>query len=334
VETTPSGWRLAASPGRDLRRARGYLARDLDVLAEVAAGYAGPFKIQVCGPWTLAATIDLGSDRNPALADAGALRDLAASLMEGVASHTADVAKRLPGARLLLQLDEPALPAVLAGTVPTASGLGRLPAIDGSAAQQMIRDVLGAAPESFGIIHCCAPVGGYGGSPPRAGAPTGGYGGSPPRAGAAPPLQLLGAAGARAVSFDLSLLRRADEDAVAELAEAGLGLLAGVLPAHPPDIGPERPRWRGATQLNGSGGARDGDVEARDAAAEGVEMVSEVAARVTGLWRRLGLPPQWCAERVVLTPACGLAGAPDSYARAALARCRDAARAVREELEG
>ncbi len=73
VETTPSGWRLAASPGRDLRRARGYLARDLDVLAEVAAGYAGPFKIQVCGPWTLAATIDLGSDRNPALADAATL---------------------------------------------------------------------------------------------------------------------------------------------------------------------------------------------------------------------------------------------------------------------
>jgi methionine synthase II (cobalamin-independent) len=61
--------------------------------------------------------------------------------------------------------------------------------------------------------------------------------------------------------------------------------------------------------------------------------VHAVVARVAGLWRRLGLPPQWCAERVVLTPACGLAGASPEYARTALARCRDAARALREELE-
>jgi hypothetical protein len=36
---------------------------------------------------------------------------------------------------------------------------------------------------------------------------------------------------------------------------------------------------------------------------------------------------------VVLTPACGLAGAPPGYARAVLAHCRDAARLLPELIE-
>ena len=52
VETTPTGWRFTARPGRDLRRARGLLSSDLDALEETAGGYQGPLKVQVCGPWT------------------------------------------------------------------------------------------------------------------------------------------------------------------------------------------------------------------------------------------------------------------------------------------
>jgi hypothetical protein len=301
VETTPAGWRLAGAAGRDLRRARSFLARDLDALEEIAAEYQGPFKIQVCGPMTLAATIEL-TNHNPALADPGAARDLAGSLAHGVAAHVADVAKRLPAARILVQFDEPALPAVLAGTVPTASGFGRLPPADGPATQQVLGDVLGAAPESFGIMHCC---------------------------GRAVPLPLIGGTGARGVSLDLSLLRRDEEDAVAELVEAGVGLLAGVLTAASggeaggPEIDPERLRERGAPWRSG---AADGET--------GVATVPAIVALVAGLWRRLGLPAQWCAERVVLTPACGLAAASPQAARATLARCREAARALRDELEG
>jgi len=312
VETTPSGWRLTASEGRDLRRARGFLAHDLDALEEITAGYRGPFKIAVCGPWTLAATIEL-SGHHPALADQGAVRDLARSLAEGVASHVAEVAKRLPGARILLQLDEPALPAVLAGTVPTASGYGRLPPVETPVAQEGIRGVFEAAPESFGIVHCCANL---------------------------PPLLLIGGAGARGVSFDLSLLRRDDEDSVAELAEAGLGLLAGVLPAVPGGQAGAGEIYSGAAAANaastGAGGPvgwsprgpaqsdrlrTGGTAGSPDPA--GLETVHVIVGRVAGLWRRLGL----------LTPACGLAGASPQYARAALGRCRDAARALREELE-
>jgi len=300
VETTPAGWQLAGAAGRDLRRARSLLARDLDALEETAAGYQGPFKIQVCGPMTLAATIEL-TNHNPALADQGAARDLAGSLAHGVAAHVADVAKRLPGARILIQFDEPALPAVLAGTVPTASGWGRLPPANAPATQQVIADVIGAAAESFGIIHCC---------------------------GRAVPLALIGGAGARGVGVDLSLLRRDEEDGLAELVEAGGGVLAGALPAVPAgqdrgaEIDPERLRAGGTPGHPGAAGG-----------AGGLPALPAVVAQVAGLWRRLGLPVQWCAERVVLTPACGLAGSPAEYARGALARCREAARALRDELE-
>src|SRR5713226_3864772 len=91
VDTTTGGWRLAERPGRDLRRAQGLLARDLDALEEAADGYQGALKIQACGPWTLAATIELARRQDPALADPGALADLTESLAEGVAAHVADV---------------------------------------------------------------------------------------------------------------------------------------------------------------------------------------------------------------------------------------------------
>src|SRR3954447_24657016 len=78
VDLQPSGWRLTDRPGIDERRARDFLSRDLDAIEEHAGEYAGPFKVQVAGPWTLAASLErVRGDR--ALADLGACRDLAAS---------------------------------------------------------------------------------------------------------------------------------------------------------------------------------------------------------------------------------------------------------------
>ena len=132
VETTTGGWRLADRPGRDASRAASMLARDLDELEEAAQGWDGPLKVQACGPWTLAASIELTRRRDPALADPGAVADLTASLAEGVAAHVAEVRKRVPGATVVLQLDEPSLPAVLAGAVPSASGLNRITEVEGA----------------------------------------------------------------------------------------------------------------------------------------------------------------------------------------------------------
>jgi hypothetical protein len=275
IETAAGRWKLAARPGRDQRRAAGLLSADLDAVQEAAADWAGPFKVQVCGPWTLAATIGLTHSQNPALADPGAVADLIASLAEGVAAHVAEVRGRLPGATVLLQLDEPALPAVLAGSVPTASGLNRVGAVDRTVTTEGLRTVL-AAGTAFGLVHCCA-----------SGIPFG----------------LLREAGAQAVAFDMGVLRREDEDNLAELVEADLGIFAGVIQS------PERnaPRTRPSD---------------RD---PGVELL--------GLWHRMGIPAGGLDRQVVFTPACGLAGATPAGARAALARCREAARVLPELIE-
>ena len=88
VETTPGGWRIAERPGRYMRAAHSMMSADLDALVEeVFAGYEGPLKISLCGPWTLAATIELARTLNPVLADPGAVADLTGSLAEGAAAH-------------------------------------------------------------------------------------------------------------------------------------------------------------------------------------------------------------------------------------------------------
>jgi methionine synthase II (cobalamin-independent) len=202
VQATASGWKLANRPDRDASRATGFLSEDLDALEEVANGYEGPVKIQVCGPWTLAASLELSRSVNPALADQGAVADLTASLAEGLAGHAADVRKRIPGATLIVQLDEPSLPAALLGRVPTASGLNVVAVVDSAVASQRLETVL-SAPSAATVVHCC---------------------------GGPAPFPEIRAAGASAVSFDVRLLRTKDIDLLAELADEGMALFAGALP--------------------------------------------------------------------------------------------------------
>jgi hypothetical protein len=54
---------------------------------------------------------------------------------------------------------------------------------------------------------------------------------------------------------------------------------------------------------------------------------------VIRLWRRLGLSLTTCAQRTVITPACGLAGSSPAQARAVLTRCREAASMLPELIE-
>ncbi|MDT7537503.1 MAG: hypothetical protein QOI82_1088 [Actinomycetota bacterium] len=220
ADLQPSGWRISARPGRDIRRARDLLARDLDALEEAQA-HPTLFKLQVAGPWTLAATIELTrGDR--LLADPAAVADLADSLAEGLSAHVADVSRRLPGATVLVQLDEPALPAVLAAQIPTASGYGRLRAPDQTTATDRLRTVLDVATET--VVHCCA---------------------------SAPPVALLRGAGAGAVSLDAAVLTERDDDAIGAALEGGAGLLLGLVPGVDADLSdltsrmePVRALWR------------------------------------------------------------------------------------------
>ncbi|MFM7062392.1 MAG: methionine synthase, partial [Actinomycetes bacterium] len=130
METTPDGWRFSAGVGRQMRRAVSFLGEDLDALEETAAQYRGPVKCQVAGPWTLSAAVELPSGER-ALRDVGATWDIAQALAEAIGAHVADVRRRVPGATaVLVQVDEPALPAVLAGRIGTASGLSSYRTVD------------------------------------------------------------------------------------------------------------------------------------------------------------------------------------------------------------
>jgi hypothetical protein len=254
VDLQPSGWRFVPRPSADGRRALDYLAWDLDAAEQAFEGYAGVFKVQCAGPWTLAAGIELHrGDR--ALADGGAVRDIAAALAEGLARHVQDVRRRLPNATVLVQLDEPSLPAVAAGHVPSASGFDVLRVPDASE----LRDRLNAVLDGAGAgVHCCA---------------------------ADVPLAMLERAAF--VSLDLTLLTTRQYDALGELVDNGVRLLLG-----------------------------GGDDQ-----------------RIRDVWRAVGHPAAWLPERVVVTPACGLAGRSPAEARAALRWARETARRLAEAPE-
>lgn len=212
VDLQPAGWRLvgtSGAPGVDHRRARSLLAQDLDCVEELTQGYEGTFKIQVAGPWTLAATVEKPrGDR--VLSDHGARRDLAESLAEGVRGHIRDVRRRIPGATsLVVQVDEPALPAVLTGAVPTASGFGKHRVVHPPEASALLETVLAAIAEEGAEpwVHSCAP---------------------------GVPWDLVRGAGATGLVVDLSVLSAGDHDTVAEALEGGVSVALGVVPTQEP----------------------------------------------------------------------------------------------------
>ena len=163
-------------------------------LTDQAGGYTGPLKVQAAGPWTLAANVDLPIGGR-LLRDPGAVRDLTDSLAEGLRRHVGRrAASGCPARRSLLQLDEPSLPAVLAGRVPTESGLSAYRPVDAPDAADALRTVVDRRSGVPVVVHCCA---------------------------ADVPLPIVRDAGAAAVSLDLALLT--DLDPLGEALDAGLG---------------------------------------------------------------------------------------------------------------
>lgn len=205
VDLQPQGWRLVDRPGRDAERTASWWRQDLDEVAEAFDGWAGPLKLQVAGPWTLSAALWLPlGDR--VLSDAGATRDIADSLAEGVRRHLANVARLVPGAELVLQVDEPTLPAVLAGHIRSDSGYRVLPAPDQGQAEQVLGTVLAAARDAGAntVVHCC---------------------------GDEPPIDLIVGAAPGALALDVGTLTTRGWDGVATAVEAGVQFWAGVFPA-------------------------------------------------------------------------------------------------------
>lgn len=263
ADLQPAGWRLTgihARAGVDQRRARSLIPQDLDTVEEYGQGFDGVFKVQVAGPWTLAASVERPAG-DKILADHGARRDLAQGLAEGLRDHVADVRRRMPSAsRIVVQIDEPALPAVMNAQVPTASGFGKHRTVHPPEASALLEEVFGAIADAGAEVwvHSCAPGVDW---------------------------SLLRGAGATGLLTDLAVVDAAALEALAEHLDAGGVLGVGVVPSLVPTADPgDRP----------------------------------VVEKVLRWLDMVGFDPGEVADRVLVTPACGLAGASDAWARRAL----------------
>ena len=199
VDLQPMGWRFVDRPGRDAHRTSALLREDLDELAEAFDGYDGDLKVQLPGPWTLASSIWLHRGER-SVVDTGATRDVIASLAEGLRAHLEEIARLVPKASLVVQIDE-------AGGLPTASGFGRIAAIDPTSAAEGLSAVVAAAGDRHTVLHCCAPD---------------------------VPLVVLRNTGVKAVSLDTSLLSPRGWEFVATNVESGVELWAGSVPTVDP----------------------------------------------------------------------------------------------------
>jgi methionine synthase II (cobalamin-independent) len=213
LDTVPRGYRIVARPGAVVRRAVSLLDEDIDALEEAWEKAGGAVsgravKVQAPGPITLAAGLELPNGHR-AITDAGAVRDLTASLAEGVERHRAEVARRL-GTTVVVQYDEPVLPAALAGRLTGVTALSPVHPVDEVVAITLIDTCVAAAGAEV-LVHCCAD---------------------------AIPWNMLQRSSINGVSVDASSLGDADLDRLGEFLDSGRAVVLGLLPTSAPQRRP------------------------------------------------------------------------------------------------
>ncbi|MGV0625260.1 methionine synthase [Mycolicibacter minnesotensis] len=272
IDTAPRGYRLTARPGAVTRRAGSLLGEDADALEEAweVAGLRGsghPVKVQAAGPLTLAAQVEL-TNGHRAITDPGAVRDLAASLAEGVKTHRADLSRRLQ-TPVIVQLDEPSLAAAVTGRLAGVTALSPVPPIDEAVATAL----LDSCAETIGgevLVHSCATE---------------------------VPWNVLQRSAITAVALDCTDLDAADYDQIGAFIDSGRTVVLGLVPALAPARRPA------------------------------VEELASAAAAITD---RIGFARSVLAERVGISPVCGMAGAGPAWARTAAGLVRKAGEALAE----
>lgn len=128
VDAGPRSWVLSTRPQLRTRRMWDRVEADLDQCEQAWGTRIDAVKIQVAGPWTLSASIEL-SNGHRALTDTGALRDLTESLIAGIQEYSADVRARFD-TEVCVQLDEPLLAQVRDGSLPGTSQFDEIPSIN------------------------------------------------------------------------------------------------------------------------------------------------------------------------------------------------------------
>jgi methionine synthase II (cobalamin-independent) len=115
------------------------------------------------------------------------------------------------------------------------------------------------------------------------------------------PWKLLQRSQLQAIAVDVSTLQAADLDGVGEFVESGRTVLLGVVPGTA-----QQQQWK-------------------------PQQVAAAAAKVTD---RLGFPRTVLRERIGITPACGLSGATQEWARTAIGLVQKAADGLQTDPEG
>lgn len=213
IDTVPRGYRIASGRSSVTRRAVSLLEEDLDALEEAweRAGLRGgerTVKVQAPGPVTLAAQLELPGGHR-AITDSGAVRDLTASLAEGVAAHRATLARRLESP-VVVQFDEPTLPAALAGRLTGVTSLNPVHPVD----EAVVTALLDECVQTVGgdvAVHCCA---------------------------SDIPWKLLQRSAVSAISVDVDTLSAGDLDGVGEFVDSGRTVVLGAVPAVAPSARP------------------------------------------------------------------------------------------------
>lgn len=275
-ETTTTGWRLAGrrtdASTRAMRRANSWLTEDFDIAHE---GYQGApaVKCSMAGPWTVAAAVELPNGQR-LLSDPGAMRDLAAASVHAAEDLAARLRSAWPAA--VVQIDEPALGAVLDAAVPTPSGMDRYRAVPPDTARTALERMVAAAHDAGAAawLHCCViPA----------------------------PIEFLLGTQADGVSIDLTA-QSPNGDAGQD--EQILGhLLEG-------------------TEVTLAAGLLDPLTAPNPVA---------TAHALLRLLDRIGVPLDAVADRIVITPSCGLAGATPPQALAVMKAAAQVAKIIAKE---
>lgn len=128
IDRGPRGWVLKDRPQLLSRRSWDLLEADLDACEETWGTRLKTLKTQIIGPWSLAASIEMPNG-HLVLSDRGARRDVHQALVDGIAEHSAELARRFESPEVHVQLDEPLLTKVAAGRIPGTTDFDELPAI-------------------------------------------------------------------------------------------------------------------------------------------------------------------------------------------------------------
>lgn len=273
MDVTPSGYRLRSGGSTMGRGARDMLRIDIDALEEIweTRGLGGPdrwVKVQLCGPFTLAASVEIGGGHK-ALHDRGAWSDLVDSIAEGAATHAAEIRRRL-GAQVLVQFDEPLLDRVIEGSIAPLSRLDVINPVPSLVVAEHIDALIDVVGGPVLLHHC----------------------------GERFPWHTVAQTKLWGVSLDMAHVRSANLDGLGEFLDGGSVVALGAVPSTDP----------------------------------GRELPAEhVVASVTEIIDTIGLSHEVFADQMIITPACGLAGADAAWAKQALALATTVAQALPQQ---